>query len=124
MDLLSFLYDNLTLNLIIVLGYLAIVLVVWLLPSLLRPNLGRLQSLRLALIKLFFYDLNRLSKLSPKLAVLVLCFNCFFFFNQNFLTATINTESALVKTDEIILSAAQMASSKRLWPPTTMMSTC
>lgn len=113
MDLLSFLYNNLTLNLIIGLGYLVVVAVVWLFPSLVRANFLRLHALRLALTKLFFCDPNRLPRLSRKLAILVLCFNCFFFFNQNFLTATINTESALVKTDEIILSGAQMLRTKK-----------
>lgn len=115
MDLLSFLYsyNGLTLNLIIVLGYLAILLLTGLLPKLIHPSYGRLQSLRLMSIKMFFLDHNLLPRLSAKLAVLMLFFNCFFFFNLNFLSGTIKTESALVKTDEIIVSDFQLLNSKK-----------
>lgn len=112
MDLFSFLYSNLTLNIIIVLGYLSVVLVACLFPNLIRPNFGRLAGIRLISIKLV-YNHNQLSRLSQKLAVLILCFNWFFFFNRNFLTGSIKTDSALVKTDEIILSAFQMLNSKK-----------
>lgn len=113
MELLSFLYSSPTLNLIIVLGYLSIVLLTGLLPKLIHPNYGRLQSLRLMAIKVFFLDYNLLPRLSRKLAVLVLFFNCFVFFNSNFLSGTIQTESALLKTDEIILSDFHLLNSKK-----------
>lgn len=112
MDLLSFLYSSFSLNLIIVLGYLTIVLLVCLVPKLIHSGYGRLQSLRL-IAKLLFIDPNRLPRLSRKLAVLVLFLNWFFFFNSNFLSSNIKTESVLVKTDEIIVSSLQLLNSKK-----------
>ena len=113
LNLLSFLYNNLNLNLIILLGYLSIVLLIGLLPSLIHPSYGHLKSLRLMSIQMFFLPHDRLPRLSRKLAVLMLFFNCFFFFTSNFLSGTIKTRSTLVKTDEIIVSGLQMLNSEK-----------
>lgn len=113
MDLLSFLYSGLTISLVIVFGYLSIVLLTVLLPKLIHPSYGRLQSLRLMAIKMFFLNANQLPKLSRKLAVLMFCFNCFFFFNNNLLSSAVQTDATLLKTDEILLSEADLLNSKK-----------
>lgn len=113
LNLLSFLYNSLTLNLFILLGYLSIVLLTGLLPSLIHPSYGRLQSLRLMSIRMFFLSHDRLPRLSRKLAMLMLFFNCFYFFTSKFLLGTIKTNSVLVNTDEIILSGFDLLNSKK-----------
>lgn len=107
---------------IIVLGYLSLVLITNAFPKLIHTNYGRLQALKLMLTKLLFIDYNLLPAVSRKLALLIFCFGCFFFFNSNFLSGTIQTESVLVKTDEIIVSTFQMLNSKKKrWPLTMRM---
>lgn len=113
LNLLSFLYNSLELNLIIVLGYLSIILLTGLLPNLIHPNYNRLKSLRLMSIQMFFLPHDHLPKLSRKLAVLMLFFNCFFFIASNFLSGTIKTESVLVDTDELITSSFKLLNSKK-----------
>ena len=97
----------------IVLGYLSIVLLTGILPSLIHPRYSRLQSLRLMSVRMFFITHDRLPAFSRKLAVLMLFFNWFFFFNRNFLSGSIKTESVIVNTDELIVSGFQMLNSKK-----------
>ena len=97
-DFSSFLFDNVRLVIIILLGYLSLVVVTWMVPNLIRQGYSRINSLKLTILRFFFIDLNRLISLSYKFAVLVLMFNFFIFFNRNFLSGNIKTSKVVINT--------------------------
>lgn len=82
-------------------------------PNLVRPNFTAFKTLRLVSLRLFFIDFNRILHYSGKLAILLCSLNWFIFFNFNFLSGNIQTDSVVVRTDEIIDSAAKIMSTKR-----------
>ena len=103
-DVSSFLYNNLGVLLIILLGYLAVKLSTFLFLKLSNPNHNFAKNLKLILLKMFSINQN----LTFKLALLFLSLDLFLFFNFNFLRGTIKTDSVTVNTNEIIDSISQL----------------
>ena len=103
-DFSSFLYNNLGVLLIILLGYLAVKLSTFLFLKLSNPNHNFAKNLKLILLKMFSINRN----LKFKLALLFLSLDLFLFFNFNFLSGTIKTDSVTVNTNEIIDSISQL----------------
>ena len=103
-DVSSFLYNNLVVLLIILLGYLAVKLSTFLFLKLSNPNHNFSKNLKLILVKMFSINRN----LTFKLALLFLFLDLFLFFNLNFLSGTIKTDSVTVNTNEIIDSISQL----------------
>ena len=103
-DVSSFLYNNLGVLLIILLGYLAVKLSTFLFLKLSNPNHNFAKNLKLILLKMFSINRN----LTFKLALLFLSLDLFLFFNLNFLSGSIKTNSVAVNTNEIIDSISQL----------------
>lgn len=112
-DLSSFLLTNGSLLVYTLCAYLSIALLGSLVPRLVHPNFDRLSSLKLALLKTPFLDLNRIAHVSFRFGLLVLCFTWFLFFMQNFLSGTIKTEKVVLKTDELIDSPFKALASEK-----------
>lgn len=108
----SFLINNLSLLIIILLGYLLFVTTTIVFPKLVHRNFNPIKSIRFVPTKVFFIDFNRLLHFSGRLAILLCAFNWFLFFNFNFLFGNIKTESMLVRTDDIIDSSSTIMSTK------------
>ena len=103
-DVSSFLYNNLGVLLIILLGYLAVKLSTFHFLKLSNPNHNFAKNLKLILLKTFSINQN----LTFKLALLFLSLDLFLFFNFNFLSGSITTNSVTVNTNEIIDSISQL----------------
>ena len=108
-DVSSFLYNNLGVLLIILLGYLAVKLSTFLFLKLSNPNHNFAKNLKLILLKMFSINRN----LTFKLALLFLSLDLFLFFNFNFLRGTIKTDSVTVNTNEIIDSISQLMNNEK-----------
>ena len=98
-DFSSFLYDNFNILLIILSGYLAIKLSIFVFLKLSSHNgAGFIKYLKLTL----FGVTNFNEALSSTLSLLFLSLNLFLFFNLNFLSGTIKTESVIVDQTQLI----------------------
>lgn len=110
-DFLSFLYQNLTLLLIIVFGYLLNRLVV---ASLLKSVYSS-QTRRITLfaLKMLFLTCGQARKLLPKLAILFLSFAFFKFIMVALLSNTIKTTKVVVDTSFLIDSVEKLESTNK-----------
>ena len=98
-DFSLFLYNNLSILLIIFLGYLTIKLSIFLFLKLSsHKSAGFIKYLKLTL----FGVTNFNEALSSTLSLLFLSLNLFLFFNLNFLSGTIQTESVIVDQTQLI----------------------
>lgn len=91
----------------IVLGFLLIVAITTIFPKLTHLNGNSpLRSLKLILFRALFMNSNSLPRVHLRL--MFLFFNLFLFFNFNFLGGSITTDKVIVRTDEIVDSAAKL----------------
>lgn len=97
-DLSAFLFENVRLLMMILLGYVFITVVTSIALSLIRKDYSYFKSLKLTLLNAYFIDSKPLLSLSLKFAVLLLSFELFMFFNKNFLGAGIKTSKVVVNT--------------------------
>ena len=95
-DFSSFLYNNLNLLLIIAIGYLLIKLSTLIFLKLSCHN-SFVKNLRFTLSKIF--GTNQRASI---IGLLILSLNLFVFFNLNFLTGSIQTESVIVNTTQLL----------------------
>ena len=109
-DFSEFLYDNLNLLVIILIGYLLIILSAIVILKVLNRNYKLLTSFKLAFLKIFYFNQN----LAFRFAFMLMCLDLFLWLNLEFLSATIKTDSILVDQSEIIDSVNQFVDSNKV----------
>ena len=89
-DLSSFLFQNVHLLLMLLIGHFSVMIVSFLIKSS-RWQTNVFERLKSTAVRMLFDNPSSPSKVAFKLAALLLCFNWFLFFNLNFISGTIKT---------------------------------
>lgn len=114
-DLSSFLSNNISLLLTIVVGYLlAFLITFFLIQNTSLRHAKKRKILELVAFKLPSLSYSQLKSLSAKIMIIFFFFNIFFFINLNMLSSMIKTEKVVIKTDELIDSREKIENTNKI----------